>query len=84
MKIDNKLKLVLIYDWGYGQIPIAEVKKPELIIEAKKEAIEKIYVELITLARVDPIIAIDKDCELQRVKRILNRLVQENKGCRKN
>jgi hypothetical protein len=84
MKINDRLKLVLIYEWGDRQIPIAEIRKPELIVDAKKEAIEKACVELRTAAGLDPIIAIDKDCELQRMMRMLNRLVREDKGCKKN
>jgi hypothetical protein len=84
MKINGNLKLVLVYDWGHGWMYIAEVGNPDLITQAKREAIEKAYSELKVSARLDPIIAIDKDCELRRVKRILTRLVRESKSCGKN
>lgn len=72
----GKLKLVLVYETGFGEKRIAEIKnEPELFQQAKEAALRVAETELTFLGGIDPIIRIDKEYELRKITRILNRLV---------
>jgi len=74
----GKLKLVLIYDLGFGERRIAEIKdEPELFRQAKEAALRMAESELAFLGSIDPIIRIERELELRKKTRILNRLIPD-------
>ena len=57
----------------------AEAAKPEHLLEAKGEIMDKAYVAVEGMARPDPVVAIDEARELQRVTRILRHSLQKDR-----
>lgn len=75
MKVSKNLKLLLLYEWDHGEIPVAEIKNPELIVQAKELALEEAKEKLEAVGWLDPIIRIDKEYELRKKTRMLNYLI---------
>lgn len=74
----GRLKLVLIYEAGFGEKRIAEIRdEPELFKQAKEAALRIAQTELEFLGGIDPVIHIDKELELKKKAKILNRLVPD-------
>jgi len=76
--VDRRLKLVLVYEWPHGEILIAEVRDPALLLQAKEGALETAERELRLVSRMDPVIRIDKQCDLRKKARMLNYLIRED------
>lgn len=75
MKVSKNLKLLLLYEWDHGEIPVAEIKNPELIVQAKELALEEARAGLKAVGWLDPIIRIDKEYELRKKTKMLNHLI---------
>ena len=74
----GKLKLVFVYETGFGEKRIAEIKnEPELFQQAKEVALRIAEAELTFVGTIDPIIRIDKELELRKKAKILNRLIPD-------
>jgi hypothetical protein len=70
-----KLKAVLFYESPFGDVPLAEVNEEGLLAQIKECILETAEAELKVVMRLDPILRIDKETELHRKVKILNRLL---------
>jgi len=67
---------MFVYETGFGEKRIAEIKdEPELFQQAKEAVLRIGEAELTFLGSIDPIIRIDKELELKKKAKILNRLL---------
>jgi hypothetical protein len=73
-RTNTQLKLILVYEIPRGEMTIGEIKDPVMLAEAKQAVFEAAEAELCVLGKLDPVLRIDKECELRRKRRILNRL----------
>ncbi len=71
----GKLKAVLFYESGFGDMPLAEVSNEGLLAQIKQSVLETAEAELKVVARLDPVLRIDKEMELRKKVKILNRLL---------
>ncbi len=71
----GKLKAVLYYESPFGDVPLAEVNEEGILAQIKQCILETAEAELKVVAKLDPVLRIDKEMELHRKAKILNRLL---------
>ena len=75
MSVSKRLKLVIIYQYLGKEIPIAEVWDADLLEIAKERALQNARMKLQLVKETDPVMRINAEMELRRMRKTLDRLI---------
>ena len=67
----GKTRLVLVYEWAGADVPIGETRDPDLLVQAGERILEDAKARLELVKGLDPVLAVEAQCELVRKRRSL-------------
>jgi hypothetical protein len=73
--MDIRCWLAIVYDWGDAGLTVAKTADPMLLGLAKRRVIQEAEQQLSISRKVDDIISLLDEAELQRLLRTLNKLI---------